>query len=404
MHRVCEVLSTLLIATRDCSILTKVLESRIKWSLCYHMYTHKRWTWSYRVYLAFPTCIMYPLSFPSTTMALGGNRNPRTTSQSREAALERESRDPWFNLMSSSFVALVRNDPLHIKSLEIRDLNITEVSAFTDEAFEAFLSQLTSFSLSIKEWENGVGWHMNTQQPFSGFADCLDYWFFNNLQSVEEFIFDVASSFVLGKAGQAYYNDIGLRSAQMPRLRELTLRNIIICKELEDFIVRHVETIEEISLQECHAIIRREQYADMEQRNWLEFFTSLTRTCSAPSAALQSLGLLYDKTQIEMLDFDDAWDALDELIEHAKEKLKVEPSAKAFFYANVSGKYGARYRDVGTNLERLIDGCDDQAWRKFIEVLESKTREHNRASVTALKGEDRRGIKRKTSDAHGEQV
>ncbi|KAL4866232.1 hypothetical protein BDV12DRAFT_199424 [Aspergillus spectabilis] len=324
---------------------------------------------------------------------------------SHERALAEEAENAWLGLMASSFTSLVSNSPVHIRSLEIHHLNIAEISTFTSPEFPRFLSQLQSFNLSIRPWDNGVGWHLNTQQNFDGFADRLGPWFTEHLSSVEEFTLDPSNSSVLGNALQPYCHDISLRNSHMPSLRKLTLRNIIICVELRDFIIRHLETIEEVSLHECYAITGWANDSDSEALTWLDLFAALSKACSSsPTAALQTLDLSYDKSQLEMLDLDDSWAEIQDLIAQAGEKLATQPRARAFFYADVDDKYGYRFRDTETNLARYLQGDDEMGYREFLAVLTLKARRVTGGRGGSVsEGEDKRGLKRRNSEVDGVQ-
>ncbi|PGH28103.1 hypothetical protein AJ80_00361 [Polytolypa hystricis UAMH7299] len=76
-----------------------------------------------------------------------------------------ESEDSWRELMAASFRAIARNSPenlAQLSSLTIRNLNPVAVSTFSTETFHNFLSRLKSFNLSVRWWNNGVGWNLNT--------------------------------------------------------------------------------------------------------------------------------------------------------------------------------------------------------------------------------------------------
>jgi hypothetical protein len=137
--------------------------------------------------------------------------------------------------MAASFKAIISAHSIEaskqIPSFEIHHLSFANISTFYTDEFHSLLSRLNPFTLSINPFKNGGGWAFNKTQFFPGFADWLVPWFLNNLSSVEEFTFNTSYTSPLGSAdiSQSYPHDIGLRHAEMRRLRVLTLGNIAIC-------------------------------------------------------------------------------------------------------------------------------------------------------------------------------
>ncbi|KAL4865476.1 hypothetical protein BDV12DRAFT_200114 [Aspergillus spectabilis] len=164
----------------------------------------------------------------------------------------------------------------------------------------------------------------------------------------------------------------------MPRLRKLTLRNIIVCTELSDFFVRHLATLESITMQEFYVL-------DWWHRNsadhifWNELFTVLADACtpapeppfispSRPPTRLTHFELCYDEPETEMMDLDntDIWHGL---ITPVREKMAAEPDARPFFYATIDDKYGWLVRVTTAALEEFRDGRDYRCWRRLMDVL-----------------------------------
>ncbi|KAE8402488.1 hypothetical protein BDV37DRAFT_159673 [Aspergillus pseudonomiae] len=288
-----------------------------------------------------------------------------------ENAPSEESENAWRGLMAASLHAIVSNythssssgqPPL---SIEFRDLNIFMVSIFTTDAFQSFLSQLTTFNLSIRRWDNGVGWTMMTQPIFSDFSHYLGPFFFNHLATVEEFSFDPRETASLGNGGQPYCEDIGLRNATMPRLRKVTLKNIILCSELRDFLVRHKTTLESIAFEDCFASGERPwQYG--QPIDWRELFATLAQE---PFSRLTNFQLTWKDSQLQMLDLDDTWGDPG-LVQRVRQKLEREPDAKAFPYCEVDSKYGARYSAIEATHTAFLTGADYQSYVDLMSVLQ----------------------------------
>ncbi|KAL2817354.1 hypothetical protein BJX63DRAFT_419620 [Aspergillus granulosus] len=296
-----------------------------------------------------------------------------------DLALAGEKNSTWLAFMAVSFKAIIATPPTEtpnqIQSLEIRHLNPANTSTFYADEFHAFLSRLKSFTLSIKPLENGAGWAFNTTQIFNGFADCLGFWFLENLDNIEELTFDPSYSAPLGKGepSQAYWHDIGLWHAEMRRLQTLTLCNIVICPELQDFLIWHLDTLRSITLQECYAI--QPDRDDPGVYAWRHFFPPLAEALvkereEDPASGPNKFEVIYNKPQIKMLDLEDPSPYVDaDLIARTKEKLAAEPDARVFLYGYVDQKYGGLYPECITPLEEFLLGDDEREYRKFMAVL-----------------------------------
>ncbi|KAF7590910.1 hypothetical protein BBP40_002216 [Aspergillus hancockii] len=290
--------------------------------------------------------------------------------ESPDAAAIEERRNAWHGLMAASFRAIVSGyrsqccpgDQV-LRSLSIRELNIVVLSVFSMGEFHDALSRLKTFDLSLKRWDNGGGWMLNTQSIFQGLPDCLGPWFFHHLSSVEEFSFDPRDSALLGNAGQAYSDDIGLRKANMPMLRKLTLTNIFICIELRDFLIRHLDTLESISLQHCYAC---HSWRGEERLSWGDLFSALARE-SPPHLTSLQLGCA---DPVELLYLDDDY-ADPYLVEQVRRKLEVEPHVRVFPYCGVCDKYGARSNYYEANQTAFLRGDDDLSYRDLMAIVDS---------------------------------
>jgi hypothetical protein len=312
--------------------------------------------------------VEFPFDYEELFDHFQGNFN-----ESPEAAAIEERRNAWHGLMAASFRAIVsgyrsqcRAGDQVPRSLSIHDLNIVVLSVFSMGEFHDALSRLKTFDLSLKRWDNGVGWMLNTQSIFQGMPACLGPWFFNHLSSVEEFSFDPRDSALLGNAGQAYCDEIGLRKASMPMLRKLTLTNIFICIELRNFLIRHLDTLESILLQHCYAC---HSGRGEERLSWSELFSALARV-SPPRLTSFQLGCA---DQAELLYLDDDY-ADSNLVEQVRRKLEAEPDVRVFPYCDVCDKYGARYNYYEANQTAFLRGDDDMSYRDLMAIVDSNTR------------------------------
>ncbi|KAB8215523.1 hypothetical protein BDV33DRAFT_208228 [Aspergillus novoparasiticus] len=286
------------------------------------------------------------------------------------AAVVEERKNAWRGLMAASFRAILSSYSAprcpggHIPlSLTIHELNIVPISVFSTREFHDFLSHLTSFNMSLK---HGAGWMLNTFKVFYRFPDCLGPWFFNHLTSVEEFSFDPQESAPLGDAGQRHAFDISLRKANMPRLRKLSLGNIYLCLELKDFLLRHLDTLESISLHECYSCKDLDGVGGM---SWSELFCALA---GKSPTRLTSFSLHWDDDQGDLLDLDDDMgDPM--LVAQVRRKLEMESDAKAFpfGYCDVSEKYGYATHDWDANRAAFVQGDDYKSYQGLMKVVKS---------------------------------
>ncbi|OOO06490.1 ABC-2 type transporter [Aspergillus oryzae] len=286
------------------------------------------------------------------------------------AAEVEERKNAWRGLMAASFRAILSSYsaprypgaqiPL---SLTIHELNIVPISVFSTREFHDFLSHLTGFNMSLM---HGAGWMLNTFKVFYGFPDCLGPWFFNHLTSAEEFSFDPQESAPLGDAGQRHAFDISLRKANMPRLRKLSLGNIYLCLELKDFLLRHLDTLESISLHECYSC---KDLDGVEGMSWSELFCALA---DKSPTRLTCFSLHWDDDQEDLPDLDDDMgDPM--LVAQVRRKLEIESDAMAFpfGYCDVSEKYGNATHDWDANRAAFVQGDDYRSYQDFMAIVES---------------------------------
>ncbi|OGM47394.1 hypothetical protein ABOM_002580 [Aspergillus bombycis] len=299
-----------------------------------------------------------------------------------QAAVIEEGKNAWRGLMAASFRAILSSySPQRcpggqvLVSLTIHALNIVPISVFSTREFHEFLSHLERFRMSLKQWDNGVGWMLNTQEVFFNFPNSLGPWFFNHLTSVEEFSFDPQDSAPLGNSGQPYAYDISLWNATMPRLRKLTLGNIYLCLELKDFLLRHLDTLESIFLQECYSC---REWEGGEGMSWSELFSALAQ--KSPTR-LTSFSLHWDYDEGDLLDLDD--DMADPtLVAHVQRMLEIEPDARVFpcCYCHVSDKYGYASHDWDANRAAFLQGDDYRSYQDLMAIVNANaTGNHHNA-------------------------
>ncbi|KAL4789420.1 hypothetical protein BDV19DRAFT_374158 [Aspergillus venezuelensis] len=285
-----------------------------------------------------------------------------------EEAAAAESENPWRGIMAASYRAIASNyDPQRWPegatnlplSLKIRGLPPIMVSTFAEPQFHHFLSKLTSFRLSLANLDNGAGWRFVTQPMYLGFIECMGPWFFHHLKSVETLFFDPTESGILGDFDR-YSFILTFFDANMPNLRNLKLANFFICEELRDFCLRHNQTLEEISLCNCHA-------SGHPGMQWKNLFDAITES-SFPRLEKFELVHEHGEDKAKILYFDDYW-ADAQQVQQARDKIEKEPDVLAFPYATLDDKYGFRRYSSETGIGCFLDGADDRAYRKLTDMV-----------------------------------
>ncbi|KAL4861080.1 hypothetical protein BDV12DRAFT_204388 [Aspergillus spectabilis] len=286
-----------------------------------------------------------------------------------EKAKADENEFSWRGIMAASYRAIASNyEPERCPTgtdhlplcFEIEELPMYMASTFASPSWTHFMSQLKSFTLSFPRMDNGAGWNLNKHQGYYGFTENLPFWFFDHLKSVEHFEFDPAASGILGEAGDANTYNIGVFQATMPKIRSLKFTNIAICEELRDFCVRHIGTLEKISLHQCHA-------AGRPWMLWGDFFEALVE---ASPPRLREFELVHENgdSKDEILDVGGYW-ADKGLVEQTKAKIQNEPEAEVFPYGYLNDKYGFRGSSENEGMTHFLEGGDDRAYKKLTKVV-----------------------------------
>ncbi|KAJ0414902.1 hypothetical protein BJY00DRAFT_294250 [Aspergillus carlsbadensis] len=280
-------------------------------------------------------------------------------------AEERAAEEPWRELVGSSFRAIASGygaqRSLNVPhTLAIHGLAPTALPIYYEPAWGHFLSRVKSFTMTIPYLENGAGWCVITMPSYSGFAEYLGSWFFNHLRSAESISFDPAETGTLGDTRDRYDASTGLHDANMPNLRSVDLGNLALCDELVDFLVRHSQTLESITLRDCNGF--------EGTMRWKHFFESLI---AASPPRLRNLEIIHedqdDKERMLVLDND--W-ADREVVERVLRKIEREPGVRPFPYASLSDKYGSRFPDFDMAAQYFLEGEDDRVHKELMAIVE----------------------------------
>ncbi|KAL5342999.1 hypothetical protein BJX70DRAFT_394433 [Aspergillus crustosus] len=182
----------------------------------------------------------------------------------------------------------------------------------------------------LKPTDNGDGWRVKTQPIFETFPDSIGPWVIAHLSNIEELSLDASEATPLGKIGHFFGGGMSLEGANMPRLQKLTLRNMLVCTELRDFLLRHLNTLQSVTLQQSYSM-------DYGVRNgpehifWYE--PALAGAISSESQSpmtLTSFEICYDESEIDMMDLKNE-EAGEILVSQVRRKMRTEPNTRPFF-------------------------------------------------------------------------
>jgi hypothetical protein len=296
-----------------------------------------------------------------------------------------EEDEGWRALMLKSFDALSKNTTSSIEEFEIKRLVAKEVSAFTSKDFHGFLGKLKTFSVSLHDWFNGMALRMNMQPGFTPFAEKLDNYFFNHLQSTTDFSLKADETAPLGMDLSVHHVHLALRPSQLPLLRKLALKYIHICPELVDFLIAHLETLEELVMTHCQCSLPMLD-EDTESMHWYELFDALAEKQPPRLRKLEmmptqqvgekSLDNFDDESKLRKLYEMIAAEPKKILFRKTRELLVEDPERRLFAYANYD-EYGTLMRDAMEELESLLKGEDQRAYDRLMAIVEGNREKGN---------------------------
>ena len=171
--------------------------------------------------------------------------------ETTEQAISAEEYEGWRKLIAKSYEAIAQNSVPCIKVLEIRRLILKEVSTFNSQAFHDFLGTVERFELSLFGYDDDTRYSINVLDGYRDFVPRLDYFFLNHLKSTTHLSITAHWTGPLGLEGKPHAR-LALSAHQMPLLKSLDLTNIFVCPELVRFLVRHLDTLEKVSLRGCY--------------------------------------------------------------------------------------------------------------------------------------------------------
>jgi hypothetical protein len=295
--------------------------------------------------------------------------------ESSDGVQAAENAEGWRALMLQSFDALSRNTTSSIEDFEIKGLVAKEVSTFNSEGFHNFLGRLKRFRVSIRDWDNGAGWAMNTQAGFADFAEQLAEFFFDHLQSATDVVLEADETAPLGLEPGRYHVHLALKPQQMPLLRKLELRYIFVCPELANFLVAHLETLEELVMTNCLCSMELLD-EDTEGMHWDALFNAVSEGQPRKLRRLEIVST--EEIGIEIPQYCDQ-DKVKEMLE----ALADDPNRRLFAYINLDDKYGMLMEDEDMELESFRRGHDQRAYDRLMAIVGGNRQKGDKADMTA---------------------
>ena len=270
-------------------------------------------------------------------------------------------------LMTTTYTTLLRNKVPQLRAVEIRKFVWTFTEPYESESFQDFLSYVEHFSLSVRGGNNGAGWCVNT---CDGYLECVarfDELFFDHLASATGLTLRAAHEGPIGLEGMRHAR-LALEKEQMPLLKSLHLEHIFICQELVDFVTSHSDTLEQLTLQDCHSSVNGLQ--DNDAFYWNHLFDALhsadlkrlshleIRPFNAPLTFEEAMERNYHRVPTEQVEPDN--------VQQIRRVLSTDVRRRVFGYATLSDKYGDCDEDEEETQAAFERGEDQVAFDKLM--------------------------------------
>lgn len=175
-------------------------------------------------------------------------------------------------LMTTTYETLLRSKPPQLRAVEIRKFVWTFTEPYESQGFQKFLSHVEHFRLSVRGGNNGACWCVNTCDGYLESVARFDELFFDHLASATSLTLRATDEGPIGLEGMRHAR-LALTKEQMPLLQSLHLEHIFICQELVDFVLGHTDTLERLTLHDCHSSVNGLQ--DNDGFYWAHFFETL---------------------------------------------------------------------------------------------------------------------------------
>jgi hypothetical protein len=305
----------------------------------------------------FPKLESLTVEFPWTDAEFEISYYDFEREESYEEVLQAEENEGWRSLMAKTYKAVgtqVNSSHATLKSFELRNLVAKQVSSWNHETFRTLLEGLESFSVSIREGSNSMGYYLGRLTGYVTFLSQMDVFFFDHLTHATHFSYTASSSGMPGFDGDL----LPLHPTQMPKLRVLDLKEIWIAPELLRFLEAHAETLEIVRFVECLS------GADEESVSWTwsELFTTLSQLKPNNLKSVEVLPLL------DFTDFGGRCDKIER--ERAVTELREVKGRRGFWYGWEDRGRGCACEYEEMSLMAFLRGEDQWAWNGLVAVLE----------------------------------
>ena len=170
---------------------------------------------------------------------------------------------------------------------------------------------------------------------------------------------------------------LALKADQMPLLATLHLDYIFASPELNDFLVGHKDTLEELVLCNCYASTSDDEGLAENGIHWSQIFTPLF---SAHPPRLRRLELIGR----DMRGLLDKRDFTEEQYEQVRTVHRQDPERIMFPYAFLDFACGTLYYDEHTSLKSLLNGEDQRSWDRLVELVKRNAEEATKREIMKL--------------------
>lgn len=187
-----------------------------------------------------------------------------------------DSEIPLYRLALRSILNSISvNDVSKKPSFHLKLYNICPYHsiAFHSNSWKIFLSNVTSFTLYLKHYDNSLCWNMNMHLRAADLAPDVGKYFFDSLERVQSF--NLYCDLLCGPDELMQPLEPPFPSNRIWRdLRHVSFKETFICTRTVEFLQAHLDTIETIELVDCFA----PKVDDIEGNrceSWQSFFKCL---------------------------------------------------------------------------------------------------------------------------------
>ncbi|KAF3006905.1 hypothetical protein E8E13_011159 [Curvularia kusanoi] len=288
--------------------------------------------------------------------------------ESDEQVVEGEQTEAYRSLMKRSYDALAQNSASSIRSLEFRNVVAKRCSSWSTSEFRTLLSEVDSFTISLRGGGNGVGWLINRVVAYLAFVESLDDLFFRHLHSARTLRLSATTDGPPGLEGGMNNAGLPLKVDQLPNLRSLELKHFFISRSLATFITKHCNTLKEVRLNNCYSGLGDFECADGVAISWAEFFSTIA---SIPDCRPR----VFHTFEVGPSDWENAPNPKKDEYGYqqalqTKALRETFPGRRMFDYKRIDDKYGMLFDFDEILEERFKDGADHASWQRLMRCLE----------------------------------